>query len=90
MNTYEQARKDHEYLWETYAPAKDMTGGYVDQDDLQKLLENPTKKTARDCYVSQIIYWIEMGPDDSLPIGDWRNDPIVAEIADRYNCETFI
>ena len=84
--TYEQARKDHEYLW-SIGPAKDMTGGYVDQGDLAKLLRNPTKATARDCYVSQIVYWFQIGPDGSAPAGDLiALDPMVAEIADRHNC----
>jgi hypothetical protein len=50
---YEQALKDHKFLWEV-APACDMTGGYVDQDDLEKLLESPTKATAKDCLCRQI------------------------------------
>ena len=87
MITYKQARKDHEYLWGTYAPAYDMTGGYVDQNDLDRLLKAPTKITARNCYSNQIHRWFDAGPDDSTPIGDWRNDPVVAEIAERYYCE---
>ena len=33
--TYEQAFKDHEYLWKI-GPGYDMTGGYVDQEDLSR------------------------------------------------------
>ena len=40
---YRQARSNHEYLWRTYAPARDMTGAYVDQQDLHKLLQNPNE-----------------------------------------------
>lgn len=61
--TYEQARADHEYLW-SIAPAYDMTGGYEDQNDLARMLKSPTKGTARDCYVDQIVYWFEKGPAD--------------------------
>ena len=86
MVTYEQARTDHEYLWNTYEDAYDMTGGYVDSKDLDRLLKSPTKRTARECYIDQIVYWFGVGPDESLPLGDWRNDPVVAEIAERYNC----
>lgn len=86
MITYQQARNDHEYLWNTHAPADDMTGGYVDSEDLNRLLKNPTKAMARRCYVNQIWYWFQKGPDEALDIGDWRNDPVVAEIAERYNC----
>ena len=87
MITYEQARADHEYLWKTYAPADDMTGGYVESDDLDKLLISPTKKTARECYMEQIVYWFQKGPDPYLNDGDWRADPAVKEIADRHNCD---
>lgn len=79
--SYEQARADHDYLWKV-APAADMTGGYVDQDDLKKLLQNPTKATARDCYIRQIHYWFQVGPEDSeVP---WQ-DPRVHEIAVRHS-----
>ncbi len=86
--TYDEVRKDWEYLW-NINPADDMTGGYVDQDDLDKLLKKPTKITARECMQKQIGYWFQVGPD---PFGidsgdpDWyiNNDPIVYEIAERY------
>ena len=61
--TYEQARSDHEYLWDTYGPASDMTGGYVDSDDLERLLRKPTKVTAREVYHDQILYWLGVGPE---------------------------
>jgi len=81
--TYEQARADHEYLW-SIAPADDMTGGYVDQEDLARLLKSPTKTTAAACYASQIAYWFQVGPDGgSIP---W-NDARVQEIAERFGIE---
>lgn len=95
MITYEQARKDHEYLWDI-APADDMTGAYVDQQDLAKLLASPTKATARSCYCSQIEYWFQVGPDpsksgkghSSLSLIDW-NDPMIEEIAERHGIYRF-
>lgn len=91
MASYEQALEDHEYLWGEYAPAADMTGGYVDQDDLARLLRSPTKATARDCLVSQIRYWFEVGPDIGAPSTSYSKninwgDPAVVEIAERYDC----
>ena len=83
---YAQARADHEYLWQTYGPADDMTGGYVDQDDLTKLLEKPTRATARDCYVAQIERWLRLGPEDGAR-GGWPDDPLVQEIAGRHFME---
>ena len=83
--TYKQARADHEYLW-SIAPASDMTGGYVDQEDLAKLLKTPTQACARDCYVSQICYWFEAGPEsdrgEAGPV-PWHI-PLVQDIAERY------
>lgn len=82
--SYEQAREDHEYLW-SIAPANDMTGGYVDQEDLAKLLKSPSKATARDLYVDQINYWFLAGPQEDDQAGEvpWH-DPRVVEIAHRY------
>lgn len=85
---YEQAREDHEYLWLTYGPAHDMTGGYVDQDDLSILLKSPTKATAADAYENQIHYWFLVGPERELKDDDsWQRDSKVIEIADRYFIE---
>jgi hypothetical protein len=84
--TYEQARQDHEYLWSIGA-ANDMTGGYVDSGDLDRLLRSPTKATARGCYESQIRYWFQVGPDPFLasPAAAYlASDPRVREIAVRH------
>lgn len=86
MTSYKQALADHAYLWSTYGPAEDMSGGYVDQADLAKMLRRPTEATARDCLESQIHYWFSVGPDNAghLPIDP--DDERLIEIADRY-CE---
>ena len=87
--TFDQARDDHVYLWQTYGAAYDMTGGYVDQHDLWRLLENPSKTTARKCYEDQIQYWFESGCDemafrpDSI---DWT-DSMIREIAERHGID---
>ncbi len=85
--TYQKARADHEYLWRTYGPACDMTGSYVDSEDLARLLRSPTKTTARDCYCRQIRYWFQAGPDRNWGSSnaDWRDDPKVKQIARRHD-----
>lgn len=86
VTTYEQAFSDWKYLWDINA-AYDMTGGYVDSGDLDMLLKSPTKTTARRCLIRQIEYWFQIGPD---PVGatlGWQDDPIVREIAERYDCD---
>lgn len=89
---YAQARADHEYLWKEYAAADDMTGGYVDQEDLSRLMRSPTKATAVRVYESQIDYWFEKGPDMNERARRrlderMRGDPRLEEIADRHFCE---
>lgn len=84
--SYEQAWADHQYLWHTYGPASDMTGGYVDQDDLARLLRSPTKATARDCLCAQIDHWFSVGPESGGPPVD-RNDDRLLEIADRHGAD---
>lgn len=88
--TYEQAFADHTYLWDTYGPANDMTGGYVDQGDLDRLLKSPTKATAKGCLCNQIVYWFQVGPDHCLAphqVELDRDDPILQEIAERHGQE---
>ena len=85
-----QAYADRQYLWSTYGPAEDMTGGYVDQEDLERLLANPTRTVATDCLVRQIQYWFDVGPDlhfRHTNAGDWREDERVLDIAARHAIE---
>ncbi len=83
---YDQAFRDHSYLWTEYGPAADMTGGYVDQGDLDKLLANPTQKTAAECLESQIRYWFQVGTDNGSPEIISATDPNIEEIRERYGC----
>lgn len=85
--SYEQAFADHTYLWEEYGPAADMTGAYVDQDDLAKLLRSPTKVTARDCLCAQIDYWFSVGPEGKGHRAVDSLDEHLLEIADRHGLE---
>lgn len=84
--SYDQAWRDHQYLWLTYAEADDMTGGYVDSEDLKKLLRTPTRATARDCLCSQIAFWFQNGPATAPGHIPW-DDPRVREIAERHCIE---
>jgi len=88
--TYKQALEDHSYLW-SIGPADDMTGGYVDSEDLDKLFKKPTKVTARNCLCDQIEYWFSKGPDIGEAKGEdpriyINSDPKVREIAERHYC----
>ena len=83
--SYEQAFEDWSYLWEVYGPAADMTGGYVDQADLDRLLRSPTKATARDCLCCQIDHWFGVGTEDGGR-GD-PNDERLREIAERHGAD---
>lgn len=90
-HTYEQAQADHKYLW-SFGAAYDMTGGYVESDDLDLMLESPSKTTARYCYISQIEYWFSRGPGESCDSEQAKSelkhlletDEKVREIRARY------
>ena len=83
--TYEEAYKAHSYLWKTYGPAADMTGGYVDQDDLAALLKSPTKSTAKRCLVDQMRHWFSAGTDAGMP--NWSGDEVVEDIAEALGIQ---
>lgn len=85
--TYEQAYKDHSFLW-SIGPADDMTGGYVDQEDLDKMLKTPTKSMARKCLCNQIDYWFQIGMDNFDFSGNFEKCcklyPEILEIMKRH------
>lgn len=84
--THEQAYADREYLWHTFGPARDMTGAYGDQEDLEALLRSPTKATATRCLCNQIEYWFQVGPEDGYVSID-RDDPMLLEIMLRHDMD---
>lgn len=87
--TYNQAYQDWRYLWDIDC-ALDMSGGYVDQEDLDKLLKSPTKETAADCLCRQIEYWFQVGTETKGSSKYWMdNEPQVREIAERHNITYF-
>lgn len=85
---YEEVYKDWKYLW-SIAPANDMTGGYVDQDDLKRMLKNPSKATAVYCLQRQMEYWFQAGPDGSEAIRKYDHlcavYPKIEEIRQKYD-----
>lgn len=87
--TYEQTYKDWKFLFDI-DPAYDMTGGYVDSEDLEELLKNPTKKTAKRCLSRQINYWFDVGiqkgfeNETTMPSELVDEYPEISEIAERH------
>jgi len=84
--SYEQAFKDHKYLW-NISPAYDMTGAYVDSEDLDVLLASPTKATATRLLIRQIEYWFQAGTEDGgkSQVEDLlKEDSVIIEIYERY------
>ena len=86
MISYAQAFADWSYLWEEYGPAEDMTGAYVDQQDLAILLRSPTKRTAAICLESQIVYWFQAPPKYYRERPD-HDDSRLWEISERYGLD---
>ncbi|EGQ7707458.1 hypothetical protein ACPF3S_003166 [Vibrio cholerae] len=88
--TYEELYADWKYLFKRVGCADDMTGAYVDSEDLDDLLKSPTKATAKKCLNRQIDYWFQTGIqfDDDLKgksIFDLIEDhPKIKEIAERH------
>ena len=88
---YDRIRNDWLDLW-SLGPADDISGGYVDQDDLAIMLKTPTKSAAADCMERQIAYWLQVGMEreDMKKHGYTSVDdiimknPTVADIARRY------
>ena len=83
---YEQAKADHAYLW-SIAPGYDMTGGYVDQGDLVRLLASPNKATAVAVLQRQIEHWVTVGPDMTSNVLHRLDEARVREIAERHGFE---
>ena len=84
--THDIAYRDRQYLWHI-GPASDMTGAYVDQGDLERMLENPSKATAVKCLLRQIEYWFQAGTEDggqAETAESLKTDPKVREIYERY------
>ncbi len=87
-HTYEQVYADHSYLW-AIDEADDMTGGYVDSEDLDRLLKSPSKTTARNLLIRQIDYWFSAGTEGGgmKQVEELlKTDDRVREIAERYLC----
>lgn len=84
MKSYDQVRADWEKLW-SIDMASDMTGGYVDQEDLDRMLKTPTKKMAAKCMTDQINYWFQTGTESCGSSQQFiDSDPDVRDIAERY------
>lgn len=91
---YEDMKSDWEYLW-NIGPANDMTSGYVDQEDLQRLIDSPSKTTAKKCLLNQMNYWFTVGVEPrnrSSNSGDdphifEKDYPRIPEIAEKYGFE---
>ncbi len=88
--TYDEMYKDWDYLFNTISTANDMTGGYVDSEDLERLLKNPSKTTAKNCLSKQIDYWFQVGLEHSnehigKTVFDLADEfPKLTEIAERH------
>lgn len=91
--SYKETYKDWKYLFDI-GPASDMTGGYVDSEDLDRMLKTPTRKMAERCLSSQITYWFQVGTEDGcgdccgmMPIDLVDEFPEIIEIAERHYCD---
>ena len=94
--SYKKAYEDHSFLF-GIGPASDMTGGYVDSEDLDKLLKSPSRKTAEGVLWSQRNYWFQVGTEGGaggdycgmMPVELVDEFPRIAEIAEEYNFDIY-
>lgn len=83
---YNTARKDYNTLIRLYdaSGADDITGGWVADEKLFDLLENPCKKTASEIYESLILRCYTSGFEGGI---DWDEDcPTTMDIFERHCC----
>ncbi|PSV00524.1 hypothetical protein [Photobacterium kishitanii] len=91
--TYDEVYADWYYLFQKISVAEDMTGGYVDSEDLDLLLKKPSKATAKGCLVRQISYWFSAGIEYSdkhsgKSVFDLIEEyPKIISIAERHNID---
>ena len=83
----DQMRLDYKYVSSTYGEPIDFTGSGMEAEQLDKLLESPSKQTAFDCYKERLHEVYENGyaisdrESKTLPFFD---DERLQEIGDRY------
>lgn len=86
---YEQRQRDYEYLVAHHGEhADDLTGGFVEGDELFRLLKNPCKKLADEIYWSLITHSAVCGFENGVE-PDLEDDE-VCEIYRRNCCESEI
>ena len=89
MIDYKQARSDYQYL-ETYGPVHDITERCSPEDNLERMLRNPTRAEAREIYIDLIEAWFRNGWEDGMRHVSQAVepgsvlDPIVTSIAQRH------
>lgn len=64
--TYDKVFPMWKFLFEDVACANDMTGAYCDQEDLESLIKDPSKKNATNIMKKQIEYWFSHGIEYSM------------------------
>lgn len=82
-----QLRKDLQYIHDKYGEIYDYCGCWCHNDKFQKLLDNPTRKTAFEILKGKLDYYFDSGYDVS---GYHRNLPVesdkqLQEIKERWN-----
>lgn len=83
----DQIRLDYKYVQSTFGEPIDFSGSGMESEQLERLLSNPAKQTAFDCYKERLHNIYESGYEISdresktLPFFD---DERLQEIGDRY------
>lgn len=63
--TFEEVKKDYLALISTWGHPHDMTGGFIDAEQMEPVILNPSRAKARDYLLSVIQYGFQDLPHDS-------------------------
>lgn len=89
---YEQVKKDYKYMVDNYGAPNDLAGGFVINEKVFELLENPTKAHAKKIYIELVKFgfqdcgyiWSCEGPSNSGDMIDISHDDEAIRIYNDY------
>ncbi|KKN79722.1 hypothetical protein LCGC14_0337440 [marine sediment metagenome] len=85
--TFENVRKDYLKIISKCGPPADMTGGFVDSEQMEKIVLNPTKKNAMEYMKSIIQYGFQHGAywnSEGKGLISTKENETVNEMYERY------
>lgn len=85
--TFEEVKRDYLEIIEEAGIPYDMTGGFVAEEQMEKVIRNPTKRNAKNYMINVIEYGFQWGDywksqtSGEISIND---NEVVRKIYDKY------